>query len=197
MEPDPFLTTGAILEKFIQKMIYERDILASIVEFVPKGDLLPTALTCKAFCEVCVVRKRGQWMTRVAENKTRLIWSINVMGLNPEGILCTKAAYKGRLDILIHVQELGYNVNKDKNIYAIAAVPGHIHILEWAREQRIPCGPKKAAAACTAATLSGNLKVLIWLRRNGFPWDKYKCLRIATFKKYVYIVDYIMWGLGE
>ena len=138
-------------------------------------------------------------MTRVAENKTRLIWSINVMGLNPEGILCTKAAYKGRLDILMWVQELGYHVNKDKNIYAIAAVHGHIHILEWAREQRIPwgeSGPEEAAAACAAATRSGNLKVLQWLRRNGCPWDKYRCLRIATFREYVYIVYWIMWGLG-
>ena len=33
-------------------MIYERDIIASIVVFVPKYDLLPTALTCKALCEV-------------------------------------------------------------------------------------------------------------------------------------------------
>lgn len=175
-------------------MIYERDIIASVVAFVPKGDLLPTALTCKAFCEVCVVHKEGKWMTRAADNKTRFIWSINFMGLDPEKILCTKAMFNGRLDILIWTRELGYNVNHYKDIYTCAAAHGHIHILKWARCQCIPWderGPEKASAACTTATRFGNLTVLAWLRRNGCPWNKDRCLRIAEYFEYVYMVDWI------
>lgn len=176
-------------------MIYELDILAAIVAFVPKGDLLPTALTCKALCEVCVVHKKGKWMTLAAENRTRFVWSTNVMCLNPEKDLCTKAMYEGRLDILIWARELGYNVNKYKDIYTCAALHGQLHILEWARYQcSFPWderGPSKAANACTAAALSGNVMVLHWLRKNCCPWNKDECLRVAEFFEYSSMVNWI------
>ena len=185
-------------------MIYERDILAAIVAFVPTGDLLPTALTCKALCEVCVVYKKGKWMTLAAENKTRLIWAINVMGLNPETRLCSRAIIKGRLDILIWTRELGYNVNYYKDIYGCAAAHGHIHILEWARyeckfewDARVGNGSDRAKVACVFAVNTGNIVGLDWLCRNGCPWNKQHCLDYASRKGHTdmvnWIIDYGQW----
>lgn len=79
----------------------------------------------------------------------------------------TAAAAEGRLDILkILVDSCkqsktwGYSVSC--NIAPVAALQGHLHIIQWAAHNDVPLGDQTSQTAARV----GNMKILQWLLRN-------------------------------
>ena len=56
-----------------------------------------------------------------------------------------------------------------------AAAEGHIHVLEWAIENRA----KLSENTCAKAAGAGHLHVLKWLRERKCPWDVQTLLMAA------------------
>lgn len=91
------------------------DTLGVVVSWIPAGDLLPTALTCTRFRDICSARasleprtmcarvpqthKAVRWKTRAVSSANRAKWAI-VMGATPEAGWCTAAASQGDLELL-------------------------------------------------------------------------------------------------
>ena len=60
----------------------------------------------------------------------------------------------------------------DSYTFSIAAMVGHLAVLQWAaRSQGCPLD----SFTCSSATSGGNLAVLEWLRSEGCPWDRSTC----------------------
>ena len=60
-------------------------------------------------------------------------------------------------------------------IFAQAAIHGHLHIIRWLREQELP-GPWNPQwpheYAFSAAADYCHLNIMRWLYENGFPWNQ-------------------------
>jgi hypothetical protein len=54
-----------------------------------------------------------------------------------------------------------------------AAAAGHIHVLEFLRQQDPPCPWSQWTTLAAAA--KGQLAALQWLRARGCPWDRAEC----------------------
>jgi len=59
----------------------------------------------------------------------------------------------------------GLSVERDD--VCIAAIGGHLEVLEWVREHLCPWD----ASTCACAANAGRLEVLKWARENHCPWD--------------------------
>ena len=52
-----------------------------------------------------------------------------------------------------------------------AALNGHLHVLQWARENGCPWNEE----TCAHAAMKGHLEVLKWAREHHCPWDEVTC----------------------
>jgi len=74
------------------------------------------------------------------------------------------------------------------------AFGGNLSILQWIQNSKlldISHLQKQQSTACEQAVMSGNLQVLIWLRENGFQWDKWTSVRAAEGG----YLDILQWSL--
>ena len=170
------------------------DPLSSIVAAVDEGDLLPLALTCTTLRDVCNLRSDQtrdpngpRWYTH---GTSRLTWAVEVMGATPNEEWCSYAAKHGHLDFFKCLRELDMiKINTDflqwtrQDVrpcpwYIIcinAAEGGHLHILQWARQNGCPWDMN----TCAEAALGGHLAILQWARENGYPWSIKICANAA------------------
>jgi len=58
---------------------------------------------------------------------------------------------------------------------AYAAEGGHLHILQWARENGCPWDKY----TCAEAAEGGHFHILQWARENGCSWDEWTCAGAA------------------
>ena len=87
--------------------------------------------------------------------------------------VCSCAAEGGHLHILQWARE--NDCPWDKYTCVLAAGGGHLHILQWARENGCPWDED----TCLWAADSGHLHILQWARENGCPWNPNECLERA------------------
>ena len=65
-----------------------------------------------------------------------------------------------------YFEEIQIKVETKKGACALAALAGHLHIIQWARED----GCEWDLSTSLAAAEGGHLHVLQWLRENSCPW---------------------------
>ena len=65
----------------------------------------------------------------------------------------------------------------DKFTCAMIASEGHLEIVQWVRNQPIPC--EWGTSTCTNAAMNGDLSMLKWLRENHCPFDSLTCAAAA------------------
>lgn len=53
---------------------------------------------------------------------------------------------------------------------------GHLHIIQWARQNDCPWNKD----TCEDAVFNGHLHILQWARQNGCRWNKYTCIDVAV-----------------
>lgn len=101
------------------------------------------------------------------------------------GYTCGIAAMWG------HLEMLQWAMSKGSACYAIvcavAAERGDLPMLEWARANNVPWDE----SVCTAAAKCGHLGVLQWAREHGAPWNISKCLRVAGEGRHLVITSWI------
>jgi hypothetical protein len=68
---------------------------------------------------------------------------------------------------------------------------GHLHVLQWIRDQKPPCPWDRNA--CSAAAKNGHLDVIKWLRSQDppCPWNSYTCRNIASRFQYFDVVQWV------
>ena len=87
-------------------------------------------------------------------------------------VLHTAAMYN--LEVLKHLRTLPLKSKFMEVIWSSylisshAAGAGQLHIVQWLREQNIPCD----SGTCTAAADSGHLEILQWCHTHGVEWDE-------------------------
>ena len=102
-----------------------------------------------------------------------LQWFYAMGGRLGNGYLCSRAALSGCLETVKWLYDHGCQL--DYWTYKAAAQRGHVHILEWARQQdckfpKRPYTERSESLTCYAAA-GGHLEVLQWLRLHKFPWN--------------------------
>jgi len=85
-------------------------------------------------------------------------------------------------DFFINVEE-----TKKEGACTLAAISGHLHIIQWARED----GCDWNLSTSLAAAEGGHLHVLQWLRENGCPWHS-KIFRIAAGCGHLHILQWLL-----
>ena len=84
-------------------------------------------------------------------------------------------AVLGHIDILQHLQDIGYAW--DKKTMADAAEGGHLACVQYLHINGCPWN----ADACSNAARAGNLDILVYLHENGCPWDEDAIAQAARF----------------
>ena len=182
--------------------VLDADALGAIVGCVGSGDLLPLALTCTPFRDLCMAnRKTNTWKTIATSSKSRLEWAL-CMGAKPNTKWCISLAERnefylisylhtfhkveltadvlngavkgGHLDILKMLRSIG--IEWDGNTCFFAAMFGHLAVLQWAREHGCPWD----ARTSFYAALNGDLAMLQWAREHGCRWNEWTCSSAAA-----------------
>lgn len=168
------------------------DTLGVVVSWIPAADLLPTALTCTRFRDMCTARakleprtmydpvtrthKAVRWKTRAASSVNRAKWAI-AMGATPEEEWCTAAASQGDLGLLQWVRLVGAPWNG--GAYKDAAAAGHLHVLKFLWEHHCPFENEGEGldaqdgldVALYVSCVSGQLVASQWLYECGAKAD--------------------------
>lgn len=107
-------------------------------------------------------------------SETRMAWARS-MGAPWTGRKClVGAARMGNLDLCRWLMAdadvcSAITANQPIDLLRAAAIGGHVHVLEWAREShKLPWD----ASVCAAAAHGGQLETVQWLRLHCCPWDK-------------------------
>jgi hypothetical protein len=85
------------------------------------------------------------------------------------------ASSRGHLHILRYLNYSKPGIALTMTSCRNAAYGGHLHILEWMKENG-----RWNKSMCTYAAKGGQLETLQWLRSNGCPWDRGECMRAAS-----------------
>ncbi|CAM9772472.1 unnamed protein product [Laminaria digitata] len=88
---------------------------------------------------------------------------------------CEGAMRCGHLDTLERV--LANGCSWPWNAGDLAAVYGHVHILEWMLTSDRALDKERM---CVVAAMGGKLSSLTWARANGCPWDIHVCSEAAS-----------------
>jgi hypothetical protein len=81
------------------------------------------------------------------------------------------------LDILKWGQSTGYKLETmlDWYIFAIAALNGHLEVMQYLRQLSISWDE----SMCSNAAFNGHLELLKWCRANQCPWEERTCIHAA------------------
>lgn len=96
----------------------------------------------------------------------RVEWLVKNFGC-PTDELCTDAASKGHLDILMWARANRCRWNE--KTCAAAAEGGYLKVLQWAHENGCPWDE----STCSQAAKNMHFNVLYWAYGKGCPWYKY------------------------
>ena len=134
-----------------------RDINSYFMQFLNKQDKGFLRKTCKT------LREKGVMETEK--------WG------KDKGTLCDYAATHGFLFLMQWAHKNGYHWND--NTCTVAALGGHLNVLQWLRKQDPPCPWN--GRTCSRAAENGHLKVLKWLRKQypPCPWNEWTCEQAA------------------
>ena len=187
--------------------LIDRDEFSHLVSCIDNNALFMFALTCKAAYKAVIDLKEKIKTTyaSLAGSIALIEWAIDNGCPHNECIWVAEAGKAGNLDVVhwicdnnhngavwnyavhnvalgghLHVLEWAYEQkNKDlSSIYTSAAKGGHIHVLEWAQQKKIKVGDGDRwdiADVPNAAAKGGHRKTLEWLRNNGFEWGSFTC----------------------
>ena len=100
---------------------------------------------------------------------------IQNLSIKVENLIASIAAEFGHL----HILEFFKNNNINFNVYLCAksaARSGFLHIIEWLHQNGCyPASSEENGWACYCAAQGGHLHVLQWLREHGYQWDFHVC----------------------
>ena len=177
-------------------------LLANILSYVPEGNYLFVAGTCRKFrdahgvtscsstattlSEAAASASRADMVLRELRNegdRATLKW--RGRNAHPWKAIVECAAWNGNLEVLEWARdhegsdwednirlERGRDVSKTYRLCDYAAMGGHLEVLKWLRER----GGCPWGNACEAAATEGHLDVLCWARENGCPWNIRTCV---------------------
>ena len=112
----------------------------------------------------CPMDRMNIYIKATHNKHLKILWW---MSKNKDYDLCSHAAEKGYLDILIWARRNEYKW--DEYTCLDASSEGHLECLKWARKNGCPWDER----TCAWAAMNGHLECLIWATRNGCPWDKW------------------------
>ena len=92
-----------------------------------------------------------------------------------ECAVCCSAARDGDIAMLQSLRSPPFNCLWDAGICPVAAVYGHLHVIQWCRDNGCPWDAK----VCAFAAWNGHLRVIQWCHENGCPWDEDTCMMAA------------------
>jgi hypothetical protein len=97
------------------------------------------------------------------------------VGLQWRTEICTAAARGGRLSVLQWLRQQDLPCPWDTWTCTVAAENGHLPVLQWARQQDPPC--PWDWYTCSEAAMNGHLRVLQWARQQDppCPWNSVIC----------------------
>ena len=188
-----------------------RDEFLYLVSCIDKNSLYPFSLTFKAAHEAVVNLNEPTLTTweSVSQSIPLIEWATDNGCPVETCIWLAEAGKNGNLELVrwlcektlngsgwdyaaknvalyghLHVLEWAYedkNISISSSIYANAAKGGHIKVLEWAREKGIGASDFSDQNDVTEyAALGGQCETLDWLRKNGFDWDTTTCAGAAA-----------------
>eukprot|EP00038_Savillea_parva_P009509 m.183972 g.183972 ORF g.183972 m.183972 type:complete len:207 (-) comp15998_c0_seq1:353-973(-) len=82
--------------------------------------------------------------------------------------VCVAAARRGHLVALQWVRTHTNHGKLSQRVYTVAALHGHLGILQWGQGQG---DSMDGYDVCAHAALGGHVHVIMWARANGYRWD--------------------------
>lgn len=140
---------------------------------------LSMACVCRCFRDI-LEKKRGskrictsiRWILSSQES---VKWTLKNYGIIPYPISVSNIAAAEGLLPQLKLIENKYNVLRNEETCAIAALNGHLHVLKWLRANGCPWNRYTA----TSAASGGFTDVLYWARTNGCEWNEDACTAAA------------------
>jgi hypothetical protein len=143
-----------------------------------------------------IYNPRIQVLMGYSADRAMLEFVIETLGMPYTSKVLSGALRSGRLSTLIWLTGvLRCQLPYDSSI--VAAVHGHVHVLNWLHEQQTAFAPDASVAAATQS----HLKVLQFLHDNGYAWHPDTCIgavRSGTLNVVKYACEHTTsWNLQQ